>query len=1297
MRRRQYVLWATIAVGITFSVFSASALGESTAIGEYINPLDPDDCLEIHADGTCYMKILEGDTGRWKLENGRISLLFSYGTTLRGTVKDDAILLDWDELLSSTPRVWVKPTKIPPTVVDVSGRYLKAGHPDEYLVLDENGTYAKTERGISGQLHTSFGRWELDRHKVLLHREKIDNYEWPEELTAVVLENHIYFPGLLAKNAWICESREEPTEEEEVPSEEPPEIGPADILKWRYEIRDGVASSPAIGADGTIYVGSDDCYLYALSSDGQLEWRYEIGCCHYLYRDSSPTIGADGTIYVGSAGGLGLYALSPDGQLKWHYEIEGEYGSMYFVESSPAIGADGTIYVGSYDCYLYALSSDGQLEWRYEIGDRDRVKSSPAIGADGTIYMGCDDGLYALSPDGQLKWHYEIGWYHYLFRDSSPTIGADGTIYVGSDDNLFALSPDGQLKWHYEIEGNYVTSSLVVGADSTIYIKARDGYLYALSPDGQLKWRYKIGDNVHSSPAIGADGTIYVGSDDGLYALSPDGQLKWHYKIRYGVKSSLAIGEGGTIYVGGTHLYALNTNSGGLANSAWPMFGHDIRHTHNVSSAQMAHGPSKKEKPNCKIELRKGNSSTSIDTINAGQAFDIYVGDSTDDTGIEEVRFSSDNDQDGNPTGEWTDWCAWDTSSGDWDAETKTMSWAFTTIGEKEVWAEVKDEADQTSQCHADINANPVKEASTKFAVGEYVRVNQAISMWEEPSMDSEALHIFAEKTAGEILQNKGNGVFLNGYHWWYLKASDGFLSYTGWCREKDLEKNSLPNASFTYSPATFKCGQDVTLDASESKDPDGKITVYRWDLDGDGKTDGWTTSPEIIYYWDKPGDHQVTLEVEDDTRGTSKTTKGVTVEKRSIWEKLKDLFRSSPKFSREWLKEIKRELRIKNWGQEIPVYDPDPLNPLYNYSDGDLATVLIQEMDKENNPGVTYGAYILDSIREKKLIEMAASPAWQNEETVNAYFNDLAKINIWAEEGQLLSEEALVGLIGSAGGSGIGVSTVLWIPKLCEVGIGLKALDNTLYREALWNYFTLRMANYDPGAAFAYAKVPYSKSETQGYFESLWETYQEFRNKADFVTAWRTDLQDFLLAALEKYKFYTQIVLLKSAGELRVYDSQNRVTGLVNGEVKQEIPNSIYDEESKTAVISPATDSYRYVVVGVEQGDYGLDAISITSGEATICTVTEMATAIGAVHQYTINWDALGKGETGTTLQVDKNGDGVFEKTYQAGSQLEESQLSTYLVGRTSLWLWIVVGLAIGSVGVVVGGLIWTKILRKS
>ncbi|RJS82121.1 hypothetical protein CW713_05550 [Methanophagales archaeon] len=105
--------------------------------------------------------------------------------------------------------------------------------------------------------------------------------------------------------------------------------------------------------------------------------------------------------------------------------------------------------------------------------------------------------------------------------------------------------------------------------------------------------------------------------------------------------------------------------------------------------------------PTCAIEPRKNGAE--IDEIDVGEFFDIYVGGSTDDTGIKEVRFSSDESQDSNPTGEWTDWYDWDTSSGDWNAETKIKKWSFATGGKKEVWAEVKDNAGQTAKCSANI------------------------------------------------------------------------------------------------------------------------------------------------------------------------------------------------------------------------------------------------------------------------------------------------------------------------------------------------------------------------------------------------------------------------------------------------------------------------------------------------------------------------------------------------------------------------------------------------------------------
>jgi len=117
------------------------------------------------------------------------------------------------------------------------------------------------------------------------------------------------------------------------------------------------------------------------------------------------------------------------------------------------------------------------------------------------------------------------------------------------------------------------------------------------------------------------------------------------------------------------------------------------------------------------------------------------------------------------------------------------------------------------------------------------------------------------------------------------------------------------------------------------------------------------------------------------------------------------------------------------------------------------------------------------------------------------------------------------------------------------------------------------------------------------------------------------------------------------SPAELRVYDSQRRVTGLVNGEIKNEMPNSIYHQESNTVTILFATDYYQYQTVGTDEGSYGLDVVSIEAGEATTFAAIDIPTVSGAIHQYGIDWDALSQGEAGVTIQIDSDGDGEFEE----------------------------------------------------
>jgi outer membrane protein assembly factor BamB len=342
------------------------------------------------------------------------------------------------------------------------------------------------------------------------------------------------------------------------------DLGASVTPKWAFAPSIGDKSTPAIGADNTIYVGSISGHFYAvydnisLLLNGTQKWIYPasgtIGAVN-----SSPTIGSDGTIYFGSDD-HNLYALTSSGTQKW-----APFTTSGAVESSPAISADGsTVYFGSNDGHLYAVyTANGTQKWVYPAsGAIGAVNSSPAIGADGTIYFGSqDDNLYAVADcigsgnpitacggpgTAAQKWAFPTSGGIYL---SSPAISADGsTVYVGSGDhNLYAVNTaTGAPKWAAPFTTGFgVESSPAIGADGIIYVGSGDGNLYAVadctgsgnpipacgSPGtAAQKWAFSMASHgdVEGSPAIGADGTIYIGVEDGhFFALGmacPAGQ-----------------------------------------------------------------------------------------------------------------------------------------------------------------------------------------------------------------------------------------------------------------------------------------------------------------------------------------------------------------------------------------------------------------------------------------------------------------------------------------------------------------------------------------------------------------------------------------------------------------------------------------------------------------------------------------------------------------------------------------------------------------------------------------------------
>jgi PKD repeat protein len=95
--------------------------------------------------------------------------------------------------------------------------------------------------------------------------------------------------------------------------------------------------------------------------------------------------------------------------------------------------------------------------------------------------------------------------------------------------------------------------------------------------------------------------------------------------------------------------------------------------------------------------------------------------------------------------------------------------------------------------------------------------------------------------------------------------------------------QNTPPEASFTASPNPAPTGGVISLNASASKDPDGTIAKYEWDLDGNGSYEtntGKTAAATASYA--TPGAHSIGLRVTDGGGATATTTRTVTVQNQN-------------------------------------------------------------------------------------------------------------------------------------------------------------------------------------------------------------------------------------------------------------------------------------------------------------------------------------------------------------------------------------------------------------------------------
>jgi outer membrane protein assembly factor BamB len=331
-------------------------------------------------------------------------------------------------------------------------------------------------------------------------------------------------------------------------------------------------SSPAVGSDGTIYLGTFNQKLWAVDSNGVSRWQFKTGS----EIKSSPAIGGDGTIYFGCRDRK-FYAVSPKGKKKW------EFATGAWVDSSPALGRDGTIYFGSWDKHFYALNPDGTLKWQFETGGE--IVSSPAVGADENIYFGSHDKkFYSLAPDGRKRWEYATGGQII----SSPALNGDGVVYFTSLDGFcYALNEDGSLRWRLKT-GGATESSPVIGADGMIYLGV-NSFLWVITPEGTKRGErnFYLFDPIYASPTVVEDNVVYVLFDNsGLVALDADQHTVWSFSLSGHSRASPGIGADGSLCAADRYkdnvFCALNTRRS-LARTPWPKFRANSRNTGHVN------------------------------------------------------------------------------------------------------------------------------------------------------------------------------------------------------------------------------------------------------------------------------------------------------------------------------------------------------------------------------------------------------------------------------------------------------------------------------------------------------------------------------------------------------------------------------------------------------------------------------------------------------------------------------------------------------------------------------------------
>jgi outer membrane protein assembly factor BamB/chitodextrinase len=612
---------------------------------------------------------------------------------------------------------------------------------------------------------------------------------------------------------------------------------------WSFQTDGAVSSSPTV-IDGTVFIVSNDKYLYALdASTGEQKWKSKLWTTDYVTFSSSPNV-VSNTVFVTSPDGK-LHAIdSTTGEQQWVSSIGGRWsptviddtvfvgnqainastgdqlwkfdtGSIY-PEVSPVV-VDGKVFIGDNAGIFYAIdSSTGEELWRFNTGGR--IESSPAV-SDNYVVIGRDSYIYGLDKtNGEQLWSGRTGTGFY----SPPTVKDNG----GDNDSMVFLAGAEQLS-RFDLDsgespyGTHLqadTESSPTVCNGLIFLGAGTDLIARDINRRRTIWKFSTSGFIESSPTV-VDGTVYIGSNDGnLYA------------VEAGVEGS---SEGSRVKLG--------------------TLGH---HGTFIGRSQTSEDPTNPA-PSASFDF-----SPSSPKVDEEITFD--GSESSDDTGIVTYEWDFNNDDSFESSGE------------------KTTT-TFESAGENTITLRVTDDqgrSDSTSQTISISNTSSPPTASFEISPSN-PEVGEEITLDASGSSDDNGIATFAWDI-------NDNGTFdFTGQTTTVSFDSTGENTITLRVKDKQGKSdttsqtisvnntNSAPTASFDLSPTEPEVGEDVNFDASSSSD-DNSIATYEWDLNDDGSYDVAGQSPTNTF--GSAGDYTVTLRVTDNQGKSDSVSKTISV-----------------------------------------------------------------------------------------------------------------------------------------------------------------------------------------------------------------------------------------------------------------------------------------------------------------------------------------------------------------------------------------------------------------------------------